>query len=264
LTPVSALELLGVGVERDGRALLDGIDWEVRPDQRWAVLGPNGCGKTTLLRIASLYLHPTRGTVRVLGEELGRCDVRTLRTRIGLASQALTDMLRADLMARDVVVTARYAALEPWWHEYTAADRERALALLDRLGVAALAERRFGSLSTGERQRVQLARTLMADPGLLLLDEPAAGLDLAAREDLVDRLGGLAVDPATPPTVIVTHHVEEIPAGFTHVLLLRGGRTVAAGPLDDVLTEPALSDCFGVPVQLDRDADRFTAKVRRP
>ncbi len=257
-----ALELEGVVVERDASRILDRVDWMVRPDERWAVLGPNGCGKTTLLRIASLYLHPSRGTVRVLGQELGRCDVRALRASIGLASQALTDMLRPDLAARDVVVTARYAALEPWWHTYTDADRARALDLLDRLGVAGLAERRFGTLSTGERQRVQLARTLMAGPGLLLLDEPAAGLDLAARDDLVARLGDLAVDPDVPPTVLVTHHVEEVPRGFTHALLLRAGRVVAAGPLAEVLTEPALSECFGVPVRLERDGGRYRASVR--
>ena len=259
----AALELQGVGLDRETRVLLDGIDWVVRPDERWVVLGPNGCGKTSLLRIASLYLHPSRGSVRVLGEELGRCDVRTLRARIGLASQALADLLRPELSARDVVVTARHAALEPWWHEYTAADRARASDLLDRLGVASMAERRFGSLSTGERQRVQLARTLMGDPGLLLLDEPAAGLDIAAREDLVERLGSLAVDPATPPTVLVTHHVEEIPAGFGHVLLLRAGRIVAAGPLHETLTADALSDCFGVGVLLRRDGPRFSARIAR-
>ena len=259
----AALELHGVGLDREARVLLDGIEWVVRPDERWVVLGPNGCGKTSLLRIASLYLHPSRGTVHVLGEELGRCDVRTVRARIGLASQALADLLRPDLSAREVVVTARYAALEPWWHEYTAADRARAADLLDRLGVASMAERRFGSLSTGERQRVQLARTLMGDPGLLLLDEPAAGLDIAAREDLVERLGSLAVDPATPPAVLVTHHVEEIPAGFSHVLLLRAGRIVAAGPLPETLTEDALSDCFGVPVLLRRDGPRFSARIAR-
>jgi len=259
-----ALELVGVAVERDERALLDGIDWAVQPDERWVVLGPNGCGKTTLLRIASLYLHPSRGTVRVLGEELGRCDVRTLRARIGLVSQAFADLLRADLSAREVVVTARYGALEPWWHTYTAEDQERAIGLLDRLGVRSLAERRFGTLSSGERQRVQLARTLMTDPGLLLLDEPAAGLDIAARDDLVGRLGDIATDPATPPTILVTHHVEEIADGFTHALLMRQGKVITAGPVADVVGETSLSDCFGVPVVLEQHGPRWTARVRHP
>jgi iron complex transport system ATP-binding protein len=257
-----ALELVGVTVERDGRALVDGIDWVVQPDERWVVLGPNGCGKTTLLRIASLYLHPSRGTVRVLGEELGRCDVRTVRAGIGLVSQAFADLLRADLAAREVVVTARYGALEPWWHTYTEEDQDRALGLLDRLGVRSLAERRFGTLSSGERQRVQLARTLMADPGLLLLDEPAAGLDIAARDDLVGRLGDIATDPTTPPTVLVTHHVEEIADGFTHALLMRAGEVIARGPVADVVREDALSDCFGVPVVLEQHGPRWTARVR--
>jgi iron complex transport system ATP-binding protein len=257
-----ALELTGVTVEREGRALVADVDWVVRPDERWVVLGPNGCGKTTLLRIASLYLHPSRGTVRVLGEELGRCDVRTVRARIGLVSQAFADLLRADLAAREVVVTARYGALEPWWHTYTAEDQDRALGLLDRLGVRSLAERRFGTLSSGERQRVQLARTLMADPGLLLLDEPAAGLDIAARDDLVGRLGEIATDPTTPPTVLVTHHVEEIADGFTHALLMRSGEVISCGPLGDVVDEDALSDCFGVPVVLEQHGPRWTARVR--
>jgi iron complex transport system ATP-binding protein len=257
-----ALELAGVTVEREGRALVADVDWVVRPDERWVVLGSNGCGKTTLLRIASLYLHPSRGTVRVLGEELGRCDVRTVRARIGLVSQAFADLLRADLAAREVVVTARYGALEPWWHTYTAEDQDRALGLLDRLGVRSLAERRFGTLSSGERQRVQLARTLMADPGLLLLDEPAAGLDIAARDDLVSRLGDIATDPATPPTVLVTHHVEEIADGFTHALLMRAGEVIACGPLAEVVDEEALSDCFGVPVVLEQHGPRWTARVR--
>jgi iron complex transport system ATP-binding protein len=257
-----ALELTGVTVEREGRALVADVDWVVRPDERWVVLGPNGCGKTTLLRIASLYLHPSRGTVRVLGEELGRCDVRTVRARIGLVSQAFADLLRADLAAREVVVTARYGALEPWWHTYTAEDQDRALGLLDRLGVGSLAERRFGTLSSGERQRVQLARTLMADPGLLLLDEPAAGLDIAARDDLVGRLGDIATDPTTPPTVLVTHHVEEIADGFTHALLMRRGEVISCGPLGDVVDEDALSDCFGVPVVLEQHGPRWTARVR--
>ncbi len=216
-----ALEMRGVAVVRDGRRILDGVDWRVETDERWVVLGANGSGKTTLLRVASLYLHPTEGTVTVLGGMLGHTDVRSLRTHVGLASPALADLLRPDVAVADVVMTAKHAALEPWWHAYDDADRVRARGLLERLGVDRLADRPFGSLSSGERQRVQLARTLMADPGLVLLDEPTAGLDLGGREDLVDRLATLAADPALPPVVLVTHHVEEIPAGFTHLLVLR-------------------------------------------
>lgn len=258
-----ALRMVGVSLVRDDRVILDSIEWTVEPDQRWVVLGPNGCGKTSLVRVASLYLHPSSGTVEVLGQRLGGCDVRTLRARIGVTSQAFADLLRPDLAATDVVMTARHAALEPWWHRYDDDDRIRAQVLLDRLGVAHTADRAFGSLSSGERQRVQLARTLMADPDLLLLDEPAAGLDISAREDLVDRLGVLAVDPTTPATVMVTHHVEEIPPGFTHALLMRGGSVMAAGPVDQVVTAVSLSACFGLDLALSCDDDALGRRRRR-
>jgi iron complex transport system ATP-binding protein len=256
------LRLDGVGLVRDGRTVLDGVDWSVGADERWVVLGRNGTGKTTLIRVASLYLHPTRGEVTVLGERLGRTDVRTLRRRVGLASAGLADALRPGIAARDVVATARYAALEPWWHEYTAADHERAGRLLADLGVGALAGQAFGTLSSGERQRVLLARTLMAEPELLLLDEPTAGLDLGGREELVSSLGELAADPATPATVLVTHHVEEIPAGYTHALLLAGHGVLLAGPLDEVVTAEHLSTCFGLALSLRRDpaSGRFGAQ----
>ncbi len=257
-----ALVLAGVGLMRAGRPILGGIDWEIRADQRWVVLGANGSGKTSLLRIASLWLHPSAGTVTVLGETLGRTDVRTLRTRIGLASQAFADLLRNDVRVIDAVVTAKHAALEPWWHSYSAEDHEKAAEALDRVGVRHLGERSFGSLSSGERQRVQLARTLFGKPGLLLLDEPTAGLDLAGREDLVRRLAVLAADPATPATALVTHHVEEIPAAFTHVLLLRSGCTLIAGPLADCLTEASLSACFGLDVRLESEDGRYRAWAR--
>ena len=256
-----ALRLAGVGLDLDGRRVLDDVGWSVARGERWVVLGRNGSGKTSLLRIASLYLHPSEGTVEVLGERLGHTDVRRLRARVGVASAAMADLLRPALPAVDVVMTAKHAALEPWWHDYGESDRARALALLDRLGCAALAGQRFGTLSSGERQRVQLARTLMADPGLLLLDEPTAGLDLGGREDLVRRLADLAGDATTPPTVLVTHHVEEIPPSFGHALLLRDGRVQAAGPIDDVLTAEALSVCFGVPLELERRDDRWTARA---
>jgi iron complex transport system ATP-binding protein len=261
-SPAPALRLVDVSVARDGRRILDGVDWTVEPGQRWVVLGPNGSGKTTLLRVASLYLHPTTGLVEVLGERLGRVDVRRHRTRIGLVSPALADLLRPDVAAVDVVMAAREAALETWWHRYGPADRATAMALLDRTGTAALAERAFGTLSSGERQRVLLARSLWGEPGLVLLDEPTAGLDLGAREDLVARLSALAGDPGTPPTVLVTHHVEEIPAGFTHALLLAGGRVAGCGPIDAVITAGALSAVFGLPVDLDRRGGRFAARAR--
>jgi iron complex transport system ATP-binding protein len=261
--PDPSLELADVSVRIDGRPLLDGVRWRVRPGERWVVLGRNGSGKTTLVRVASLTLHPSSGRVSVLGETLGSTDVRALRPRIGLASAAMADRLRPGLRATDVVMTARHGALEPWWHAYTDDDRARARALLDQLGVGASADQPFATLSSGERQRVLLARTLMNDPGLLLLDEPTAGLDLGGREDLVAALDDLAADEAGPPMVLVTHHVEEIPERFTHALLLRAGRVLGAGPIVDVLDDAALSACFEVPLVLDRVDGRYAARAIR-
>jgi iron complex transport system ATP-binding protein len=257
------LDLESVSVVRDGRTLLDAVDWTIRPGERWVLLGRNGSGKTTLVRVASLYLHPTAGAVHVLGETLGRVDVRRLRTRIGVASQSFADLLRRDLTVLDVVVTGKHAALEPWWHTYTEADRARARELIERLGVASHEAQPFGTLSSGERQRVQLARTLMGEPGLLLLDEPAAGLDLAGREDLVHRLGVLAAAATVAPTVLVTHHTEEIPDAFTHALLLRDGKVLVAGPLAEVLTEANLSACFDLPLRLERREGRWLSWAAR-
>lgn len=257
------LRLTGVSFRRDGNAILDGIDWAVRPTQRWAVLGPNGSGKSTLLRVASLWLHPSSGTIEVLGETLGHTDVRRVRGRVGVTSAALADRLRPDLAAHDVVMTARRGALEPWWHQYDDEDRAATADALARSGADHLADRAFITLSSGERQRVLLARTLVTEPELLLLDEPSAGLDLGAREDLLARLGSLAADPSVAPTVLVTHHVEEIPVGFTHALLLRAGSIVAAGPIEDSLTAEHLSAAFGLRVDLDHTAGRWSARAAR-
>lgn len=255
----AALRLEEVGLTRDGRDLLDGIDLVVGRDERWVVLGSNGSGKTSLLAIAALRLHPSRGRVAVLGHELGRSDVRRLRRRVGFASQALADALRPDLSARDVVMTAKRGALEPWWHQWDDDDRDEAAGCLARMGLAPFAERAFGTLSSGERQRVLVARTLMGSPGLVLLDEPSAGLDLGARERLVGDLGRLAADPATSPVVLVTHHLEEVPAGFTHALVLRGGRTLAQGPLATTLTGDVLGEAFDVSVEVHHHAGRWMA-----
>ncbi|HEX4818908.1 MAG TPA: ATP-binding cassette domain-containing protein [Acidimicrobiales bacterium] len=259
---MSALQLKHVGVVRDGSTILHDIDWTVGDGERWIVLGANGSGKTTLVRIASLYLHPSSGSVEVLGELLGRVDVRRHRRRIGVVSASFADLLRPGLTATEVVMTAKFAALEPWWHTYEDADRAKAVELLGRFGCESLADHPFTTLSSGERQRVQLARTLMTDPGLLLLDEPTAGLDLGGREDLVQRLAALARDPATPATILVTHHVDEIPAGYDHVLLLRSGRVLGSGPIDDVLTSDSLSECFGLAVTLERRGGRWSAFAR--
>ncbi len=242
-----------------GVTIIDRVDWEVGAADRWVVVGANGSGKTSLLRLAGAQVRPTSGTVDVLGRRLGRTDLRRLRERIGVASTAVTDQLRPGLSAHDAVVTAQHGALEPWWHEYSDADHARADELLGAMGCAGLRDRPFGTLSQGERQRVVVARALMPAPELLLLDEPAAGLDLPAREALVSRLAALARDPSAPPMVLVTHHVEEVPPGTTHALLLRRGRVVAAGPADEALTPGLLSDAFGITVHVARRDGRWTA-----
>jgi iron complex transport system ATP-binding protein len=257
---VPALRMAGVGLTRDGRDLLDDVDWEIRDDRSWVVLGANGSGKTTLVRIAALYEHPSRGTVDVLGERLGRTDVRSLRRRVALVSSAMSDLMRPALPAVDVVMCAKHAALEPWWHSYDDADRERAHRLLAEQGVAHVAAHPYATLSSGERQRTLLARALMPDPGLVLLDEPTSGLDLRGREELVEHLGNLAADPTAPPMALVTHHVEEIPGGFTDLLALADGRVVGQGPLRETLTAELLTRTFGIPIQLERHGDRWSAR----
>ena len=261
---IAALALEHVGLRRDDTAILRDIDWTVMAGERWVVLGPNGSGKTSLVRIASLWEHPSSGRVRVLGHELGQVDVRPLRARVGLVSAAMADQLRTDLAVRDVVLTARRGALEPWWHTYDDQDHEATDRALVAAGIAPFAARRFGTLSSGERQRVQMARVLVTDPSLVLFDEPAAGLDLAARQDLLDRLGAMATDPASPPSILVTHHVEEIPLGVTHVLALRDGSVLRSGPLADVLTEDTLAATFGLPVHLEGSPGRWRAWTDRP
>jgi iron complex transport system ATP-binding protein len=258
-----ALRLTDVRLVREGHSILEHVTWAVDPAERWIVLGPNGSGKTSLIQIAALYLHPSSGSVEVLGETLGRCDVRVVRRRIGLASSALTAQLRPQLSALDTVVTARYAALEPWWHMYSDADREAARRALSRLGVDGYAARPVGTLSTGEQQRVLLARAFLGDPGLVLLDEPTARLDLGGREAMVAALAELAADPTAPPMVVVTHHVDEIPLGFDHGLVLRDGRVLAAGPLASTITDDILSEAFGLRLRVDsRPNGRLTAFAR--
>ncbi|MGH2513641.1 MAG: ABC transporter ATP-binding protein [Candidatus Limnocylindrales bacterium] len=254
------LHLAGVGVRREGRWILDAVEWTVRAGERWAVVGPNGSGKTTLLRVASTYLWPSRGRVEVLGETIGRVDARELRRRIGYVSAALMAEIDPALTALDVVVSARQGALAPWWARYGPADRARAQDGLARFGLAGFDARTFGSLSTGERSRVLIARTLMTDPELVLLDEPAAGLDLGAREALLARLADLAASELAG-LVLVTHHLEEIPVGFNRALVLADGRVRAGGPIEAVLTGPILSDAFGLNLAVDSRAGRFSARA---
>jgi iron complex transport system ATP-binding protein len=257
----SALVCEHVSLDVDGSRILDDVSWEIRPDERWVVLGPNGAGKTTLLRIAALYQHPTSGTVDVLGQRLGRCDVRTLRERIAFSSPALAARLEPSMTAAQVVMTARYAALAPWWHQYTDHDRARAISLLERFHCAALADHRLPTLSAGERQRVLLARTLMTDPGLVLFDEPTAGLDVGGREELVADLAAWAGDPTRPPLVLVTHHLEEIPPHFTHALLLKEGKVAKSGPIPEVVTSKALSEAFSLPLSVESSGGRYAARL---
>lgn len=256
-----AVTLRGVTVRRDGVPVLDHIDWQVEEGDRWVILGPNGSGKTTMLGVAGARLWPTSGRVEVLGEQLGHVDVRSLRPRVALVSGAVTRQLRADVTARDVVASGRYGALETWWHTYTAADWEKADGLLAQGGVGEIAQRSFGVISEGERQQVLLARALMSDPELLLLDEPFAGLDLGARERLLMRLNSLASDDSSPPVVLVTHHCEEIPPGFTHAGLMRAGSIIAAGPLAEVITSKNVSACFDVPVTVGCSEGRWWSRA---
>ena len=255
------LEFAGVGVRRGGNALLDDIDWSVEEGERWVVIGPNGAGKTTLLQIAAARIHPTTGVAGILGEVLGTVDVFDLRPRIGLASAALAERIPPEEVVRDVVVTASWAVTGRWREEYDAMDTGRADELLRTMGVSQLADRRFSTLSEGERKRVQIARALMTDPELMLLDEPAAGLDLRGREELVGRLSVLALDLESPAMVLVTHHVEEIPPGFTDILMLREGRVVAAGPIEVTLTAEDLSSTFDLPLVVEKHGERWLARA---
>jgi iron complex transport system ATP-binding protein len=248
-------------VRRGAKVLLDRINWTVEEDERWAILGPNGAGKTTLLQIAAANLHPTSGQAYVFGERLGAVDVFELRPRIGLASAALAQRIPNHELVTDVVVSAGYSVLGRWREAYGRLDVRRAGKLLERVGMTDMGERTYGTLSEGERKRVQIARALMTDPELLLLDEPAAGMDLGGREDLIRRLTRFAADPDAPASVLVTHHVEELPPGISHVLLLREGAVVAAGLARNVLTDELLSRTFGLPLTIERRDGRWYARA---
>ncbi|MQW75101.1 ATP-binding cassette domain-containing protein [Nocardioides sp. dk4132] len=256
----AVLDFADVTIRRGQATLLDTVNWTVEADERWVVLGPNGAGKTTLLQLASAQIHPTTGVAAVLEEVLGLVDVFDLRPRIGVTSAAVADRIPRSERVHDVVVSASYGVVGRWVEQYDDLDHDRAESLLGELGVRDLSDRTFGTLSEGERKRVQIARALMVDPELMLLDEPAAGLDLGGREDLVATLSALAADPTSPAMVLVSHHVEEIPPGFTHALLLRKGAVVAAGPIEETLTEEHLSATFGMPLTLGHADGRWTAR----
>jgi iron complex transport system ATP-binding protein len=258
--PDLLIDFRDVSLRRDGRVLVGPLDWAVELDERWVIIGPNGAGKTSLLRIAAAAEHPSSGVAFVLGEKLGRVDVTDLRARIGLSSSALAQRIPGDESVSDLVVSAGYAVLGRWRERYEDVDYQRAVDMLESLGAEHLAERSYGTLSEGERKRVLIARALMTDPELLLLDEPAAGLDLGGREELLARLTDLAADPDAPALVLVTHHVEEVPPGFSHGLLLSEGKVVAAGLLPDVLTAENLSAAFGQRIALEAIDGRYFAR----
>jgi iron complex transport system ATP-binding protein len=255
------LELSNISVQRGDRVILGPLDWQVLEGQRWVILGPNGAGKTTLLQVCSSLIHPTSGEVKILGQALGKTDVFELRTRIGLTSSKLVEQLPGDELVIDVVLTAAYAMLGRWQEKYDLWDESRAMALLTALGVRELGGREFGSLSDGEKKRVQIARSLMADPELLLLDEPASSLDLGGREDLLKRIEAFASDVLAPATVIVTHHIEEIPSGTTHALLLKEGRAIAQGVIESVINDVSLSTAYGLPITVQSQGGRFFARA---
>ncbi|MFB7250843.1 ABC transporter ATP-binding protein [Microbacterium sp. NPDC056234] len=257
----SALDLSDVVVRRDGRNIVDHVTWQVADDERWAVLGPNGAGKTTLLQLADTLLHPTSGTVTVLGETLGKSDLFEVRPRIGFASSAMAKRIPRDETVLNAVLTAAYSVMGRWNEQYENIDERRALRVLGEWKLDHLADRLFGSLSDGEQKRVQIARAVMTDPELLLLDEPTASLDLGSREEMLTLLSGFASSPTTPAMVMVTHHVEEIPVGFTHVLLVRDGAAVAQGPIAETLTSEALTETFGLSIVLSADGGRYAARA---
>lgn len=254
--------MVGVGVRRGSDHLLKDLRWSVEHDQRWVVVGPNGAGKTTALTIAATRIFPTTGSVEILGERMGSVDLTELRPRVGFASSALVKDIPMHETALDLVVTAAYAITGRWREQYVADDLERARWLLDAWGAGQLADRPFASLSEGERKRVLIARALMSDPELLLLDEPGAGLDLAGREELVGLLTAFANDPNSPTLVLVTHHLEEIPPGVTHVLLLANGEAISSGPIDVTMNDENLSRCYGIPVRLSSVDGRWMATAR--
>ena len=257
----SVLQLSDVSVVRNGRAIVDSVSWSVEPDQRWVVLGPNGAGKTTVLQLASTLIYPTTGSVEILDSTLGKTDVFELRPRIGIASTAMARRVPSDETVLNVVMTAAYSVTGRWNEEYEDIDIKRAKRVLTEWRLDHLAERSFGTLSDGEQKRVQIARAVMTDPELLLLDEPAASLDLGSREELVALLGGYAQSEDSPAIIMVTHHVEEIPVGFTHALLLKDGAVVASGPLREALTSESLTATFGLPIELTENNGRFSARA---
>jgi iron complex transport system ATP-binding protein len=254
------LQLRDISVRRGDRTILGPLTFSIRPGERWVVLGPNGAGKSTLLQILATRIFPTTGSAILLEKEMGRCDLSELRTQIGICGALISEDIPADEIVGDVVLTAAYAILGRWNEAYDLWDESRAVALLTTFGVRELADRKYGTLSEGERKRVQISRALMADPELLLLDEPAAGLDLAGREDLLKRFSIFASDPTAPASILVTHHIEEIPTGTTHAMILKDGKIAVSGPIEQVITSDHVSAIFELPITVIREGERFFAR----
>jgi iron complex transport system ATP-binding protein len=257
----SVLQLTGVSIVRDGNTILDNLSWSVDDTERWVILGPNGAGKTTLLQIAAAMIHPSSGKALLLDDKLGAVDVFELRPRIGFVSSAMSKRIPGNETILDVVMTAAYSVTGRWNEQYEDIDIARARRVLDEWKLGALTDRAFGALSDGEQKRVLIARAVMTDPELLLLDEPAASLDLGSREELLQLLSGFANTAQAPAMVMVTHHVEEIPSGFTHAMLLARGSIVAAGPIDTIVTADRLTETFGLPLEVTSAAGRFAARA---
>ena len=257
---MTVLAMHGVSVIRGQRRILGPLDFQIRNGERWVVLGPNGAGKSTLLNILATRIFPTTGTVKILDQEMGKVDLFELRTRIGICASLLAEDIPDDEIVRDVVLTAAYAVLGRWNETYDLWDESRAVALLTTFGVRELADRRYCTLSDGEKKRVQIARALMADPELLLLDEPTAGLDLGGREDLLNRFAKFSSDPMAPASIVVTHHIEEIPVGTTHALIIKDGTIAVSGPISDVITTEHMSAVFAINILVSAENGRFFAR----
>ncbi len=257
----NVLSLEAVSVVRDGKQILGPVSFRIAAGERWVVLGPNGAGKSTLLGVLAARIFPTKGSAQLLDQQVGRVDLSELRTRIGLASPSLEAMVESDELVKDVVLTAAYAIIGRWKEAYDLWDESRAVALLTTFGVRELGDRRFSTLSSGEKKRVLISRALMADPELILLDEPAAGLDVGGREDLLRRFAQFSEDPTAPASVLVTHHIEEIPVGTTHAILLKDGKIAVSGPVESVVTTEHVSAVFGLPIAVVHESSRFFARA---
>ncbi|WKD57826.1 putative ABC transporter ATP-binding protein YlmA [Corynebacterium capitovis DSM 44611] len=261
--PDLLLDFRGVEFIRGGSTLVGPVDWQVELDERWVIIGPNGAGKTTLVRIASAAEFPSRGVAFVLGERLGRTDMRDLRASIGVTSSSVAQRVPEGEKVADLVMSAGYAILGRWQEDYDEVDYGQAMDVLEQVGAMHLAERAWGTLSDGEKKRVLIARAIMTNPELLIMDEPAAGMDLGGREDLVSYVGDMALDPDAPAMVMITHHLEEIPYGFTHAMLLDEGRVIAQGLIEDVLTSANVSRAYHQPIEVSAQGGRYFARRAR-